>query len=478
MICTVLFQPEGISIQVPSGTTLQQAQLRAGLQPDAPCGGRGTCGKCAVVLEDGRKVLACRTIVRENMTVFSARQPHEQILLQGKFHLPLQPDGTDDYAIAFDIGTTTVVGYLLDGHSGTVLARQGIQNPQRQYGADVISRIQNARTDGAQLQRLITDALSSLTEKLAAQVHLPPDAITAAAVAGNTAMHHLLLGIDPKPLVTPPYMPNVCQAMEADFLPISGKVRILPNIAGFIGGDTVACMLASRLDQCKELTLLVDIGTNGEMVLSNGTRTIACSAAAGPAFEGARISCGMRGEEGAIDHVYLKNGEIHFHVVGNVEPRGICGSGLLDLLAVLLDSGRMDSSGRLQEGSFRLTESVTLTQKDVREAQLAKAAIRAGITMMAQQIGAAASDIQHVLLAGAFGNYMDPLCACRIGMLPPELAGRIQPIGNAAGTGACMCALSRRAYRYASTLAAGTEFLEFAGMEEFQDCFLDCLEFA
>ena len=284
-------------------------------------------------------------------------------------------------------------------------------------------------------------------------------------------MHHLLLGIDPKPLVTPPYMPRVREALAI------GCARVLPNIAGFVGGDTVGCMTATRFDQREALTLLLDIGTNGEMVLGDRHRRVACSAAAGPAFEGAKISCGMGGAPGAVEHVTLKNGQLSYSVIGGGEPKGLCGSGLLDLVAALLELGIIDGSGRMAEKTFVLCPNVTLTQKDVREVQLAKAAIRAGIELLCAHLGIKPEEIQAVLLAGAFGSFMTPAAACRIGMIPPVLLDRIQSIGNAAGEGAKLCALSGAEYAYSQSLAENTEFLELASLAQFQDCYVDALEF-
>ena len=266
-------------------------------------------------------------------------------------------------------------------------------------------------------------------------------------------------------------MPAVFEAQQR------GIARILPNIAGFVGGDTVGCMVSTRFDREEELTLLIDIGTNGEMVLGNRSRRIACSTAAGPAFEGARISCGMRGTEGAVDHVTLQDGQLHHHVIGAVPPAGLCGSGLLDLVAALLELGIISESGRMKSKAYTLCPNVTLTQKDVREVQLAKAAIRAGIELLAESMGAEVSDIRKVYLAGAFGNYMDPASACRIGMLPPVLLDRIIPIGNAAGEGAKLCALSREEFAYSQRLAKETEFLELASLPQFHSRYISALEF-
>lgn len=477
---TVTFEPNHTAVSVSHGTTLLQAQISAGLRPDAPCGGKGTCGKCKVRL-DGKELLACQTAVDRDMTVYTRETASTNILIGG-LAADVTPDGENRFALAFDIGTTTVVAYLLDGVSGKLLSSASCMNPQSQFGADVISRIQHTLNENSMaLQACIREALSQLTLEVAARANVAPDDITAASIVGNTAMHHLLLGIDPKPLVTPPYMPGVFEALELDaegILPISGKVRILPNIAGFVGGDTVGCMVSTRFDQQEDLTLLIDIGTNGEMVLGNKDRRIACSTAAGPAFEGAKISCGMRGAAGAVDHVIRKDGMISHHVIGEGRGIGLCGSGLLDLVAVLLDAEIIDPSGRMEGGNYPLDGTgVVLTQKDVREVQLAKAAIRAGIELLTQQMGVSVDDIQRVYLAGAFGNYLTPASACRIGMIPPVLVDRIVPIGNAAGEGAKLCALSREEFEYSISMAKHTEFLELASLPDFQDCYVDALEF-
>ncbi len=450
-------------------------------QPDAPCGGKGTCKKCRVKI-GGEEVLACQTAVDRDMTVVVPQGADARILTKG-LAMTVEPDGENSYAIAFDIGTTTIVAYLMDGRTGEQLANASCMNPQAQFGADVISRIQYSMDGGREeLMRCVRGALDALTRQTAEKAGIAPEEITAGAIVGNTAMHHLLLGIEPHPLVTPPYMPAVFEALEkpaAGILPIGGSVRILPNIAGFVGGDTVGCLVATRFDTLEELTLMIDIGTNGEMVLGNRAHRIACSTAAGPAFEGAKISCGMRGAAGAVDHVWLEDGRVNFHVIGEGEATGLCGSGLLDLVAVLLDTGDIEESGRMAAGSYTLEGTgVTLLQKDVREVQLAKSAIRAGIELLSEKLGREVTDIRRVDLAGAFGNYMNPASACRIGMIPPVLLERIVPIGNAAGEGSKACALSRREFDHSRELAKHTEFLELASMPQFQDRFIDSLEFS
>lgn len=471
---------ENMMLEAPAGANLLEVLRAAGFGPDAPCGGKGTCGKCKVLV-NGKEQLACKTIIEEDMEVTLPESGKAEILAKG-ITARVRADGNDRYALAFDLGTTTVVAYLMDGTSGEVRSRCSCVNPQTRYGADVISRIQYAMDGGAEeLAETVRKALAELTEQAAKMAGICPKEITVVSIVGNTAMHHLLLGIDPKPLTVPPYMPSVKDAMEmkADFLPVAEEavLRILPNIAGFVGADTVGCLVATRFDALKELTLMIDIGTNGEMVLGNRDGFLACSTAAGPAFEGAKISCGMRGAEGAVDHVKLEGNTVTYSVIGGGKAVGLCGSGLLDLVAVLLANEDIGESGRMEETYTLPGSSVSLTQKDVREVQLAKAAIRAGIELMCQKRGVKTEDIQKVYLAGAFGSFMDPASACAIGMIPPCLQDRIESIGNAAGEGAKLCAVSREEFAYSKRLAEKAEFLELASMEDFNDCYVDCLMF-
>ena len=474
--------PQNVTLVVAEGSNLLEVLRGAGLQPEAPCGGKGTCGKCKV-LWNGEEVLSCHTVIDRNGTVVLPQKEDTVILTTG-VGMQIQADGKDDYVLAFDIGTTTVVAYLLDGKTGKQLAQASCLNPQGAFGADVIARIQHVITTGnSELKDRIVVSLGDLTREAAKKAGIDPAQITLAAVVGNTAMHHLLLGIDPKPLTTPPYMPKVTEALELpakDLLPVDpkGTVRVLPNIAGFVGADTVGCMAATRFDEFEKLTLMNDIGTNGEMVLGDKNRRIACSTAAGPAFEGAKISRGMRGAAGAVDHVWLENGKLCYHVIGEGKAVGLCGSGLLDLVACLLELEEVSPSGRMDCKEYPLADTdVELTQQDVREVQLAKSAIRAGIELMCQYLHRRVEEIDTVLLAGAFGNYMDPGSACRIGMIPPCLVDKIRPIGNAAGEGAKRSALSSGEFTYAQNLAKNTEFLELASMPQFQDAFVEYLCF-
>lgn len=431
-------------------------------------------------------------------------------LLSGETLLALRADPPAPLLLAFDLGTTTLAGYLLDGVTGETLAVGSDRNPQASFGADVIARIDAARELGpAPLREALLQTLSRMTAEMAARAGRPAEEIVLTVLAGNTCMHHLALGLSPASLGLAPYLPVLREPLLLPAagwnLPVhpAGQVAMLPNLAGFVGADTAACLLAGDFVRREELTLLLDIGTNGELVLGNRERRITCSTAAGPAFEGAKIRCGMRGAEGAIDHVHLEDGRLVSHVIGEGAARGICGSGLLDAVAALLDGGVLDESGCLLEpeelSDPRLAacltevdgasavllapapepggEPVVLTQKDIRELQLAKGAIAAGIHLLAQAYGAELEDIQTVLIAGAFGNFMRPESACRIGLIPPQLLEKIRPVGNAAGEGACLAALSWAEYARCASLASGTEYLELAQHPGFSTCYMEEMAF-
>lgn len=470
--------PQKLHITVPAGSNLLDSLRNAGLIADAPCGGNGKCGKCRVII-DGEMRLACQTSVDREMTV------------------SLNPSGTatesctasitsaQNPVLAFDIGTTTVVGYLLDAATGETLACDSRLNPQCAYGADVISRIQYAVKNGYHpLTRRIRIYLDEMLWKLCSATDTKPEQISHISIVGNPAMQQLFLGISPENLVKIPFAPVLKQAetvKAAAYLPIltNADMFIVPDIAGFVGADTVACVLSTGLDRSEEMTLLVDIGTNGEMVLGNKHRMIACSTAAGPALEGANISCGMRGQTGAIDHVWLEGGTFRYSVIGGAEAEGICGSGLIDTVAAALDVGLLNSRGRIQneERTIRLTDRVYLTQEDIRQVQQAKGAVAASIRLMAQHMDISLTDIRQVLLAGAFGSYMDAESACRIGLLPAELKDRITAVGNAAGEGAKLLSLQPAVLAYTQQIADRTEYLELASLPGFQRCFAECMRF-
>lgn len=417
--------------------------------------------------------------------------------------------------LAFDIGTTTVVGYLMDLHTGRELAVVSDLNPQTRYGADVVSRIAFAshQKEGlGKLNEAIVASLNRLTGEAAGQAGIAPEEIYTVSVVGNTCMQHLFLGINPRHLALAPYVPVIKQpaVLAAQELGLhinrAGQVYVLPNIAGYVGSDTVGVLLAAELDRSEEIKLIIDIGTNGEIALGSKKRMIACSAAAGPAFEGSQVSSGMRGAAGAIDHVHFEKG-LKVSVIGETEPRGICGSGLLDAVAGLFEQGIIDYRGviqppdRLPAGAarygggilelengmraFLLVDAaktahgrpILITQKDIRELQMAKGAIAAGIGVLLERLGIGVDEIGEALLAGAFGSFLDPRSACAIGLIPQALAARVRPIGNAAGSGAKAALLSRGEYRRAGLIADSVEYVELSAYPKFNRLFTGSLYF-
>ena len=351
--------PMDIEIEAAPGETLLEVQIRAGLRPDAPCGGQGTCGKCQVDIishpEQKETVLACQYEINSDLTLWVAQKEEFHILESGiRKDIVLDPAVKEGLGAAFDIGTTSVVCYLLDLSEGRQLSRSSMLNPQSQFGADVISRCEYAIANGTEpLSRTIREAMNELIaqaceEAAAAEGRtITPQDVRLITVVGNTCMHHLFLGIDVDSLVHAPYNPSVSDPMilrASDYeltVHPDGRLLMLPNIAGFVGADTVACLVATSLAEQEDWTLLIDIGTNGEMVLGKNNDMAACSTAAGPSFEGAGISCGMRGAAGAISKVVWEKDHWECGVIGGGKARGICGSGLLDLAAGHLWSGRM-----------------------------------------------------------------------------------------------------------------------------------------
>lgn len=309
------------------------------------------------------------------------------------------------------------------------------------------------------------------------------------AVVGNPAMQQLFMGINLGNLVTMPYVPAIRSAQSIpakEYLPTckNAELLVVPDISCYVGSDTIACIVAAKLYAASRTILLIDIGTNGEMVLGNAGRMIACSTAAGPAFEGAKIKFGMRGAPGAIDHIWLADGAIRCHVIGDVPAKGICGSGLIDAVAAALDLGIINTRGRIQtvqeldsQRFIPLCDGIYLTQDDIREVQLAKSAFASGIELMAAQLGIGVSEIDEVVLAGAFGSFMNPASACRIGLLPAVLQHKITAVGNVAGTGAKLLACHMDDFLYTQELAEQIEFIELADLSAFPRIFARNISF-
>lgn len=485
MKCSVQVQKKELKAE--QGENLLEVLRKENMAPEAPCGGNGKCGKCKVTV-NGEEKLACQTIIEKDMIVQIGVESEDTNILSDGWNTQIEIDPVrEGYLLAFDIGTTTVVGYLLD-KNGKELATSSMLNPQSPYGADVISRIRLAlKGDMEALTEKIRKGLATITEDMCSRAKIVPDEIAVVSVVGNPCMQQLFLGIIPENLATVPFTPVIIKteiSKAKDILPLWNHAVLLtvPDISGYVGADTMACVLSTHLYEQDAVMLMVDIGTNGEMVLGNCERMVACSTAAGPALEGVQIHFGMRGAKGAIDHVWSEEGRICCSVIGDTEAVGICGSGLIDAVAVLLDLGKINKRGRIQDTKevdgqrvIYLTDQVYLTQNDIREVQMAKGAIAAGICLLADYLDIAVDDIEHVLLAGAFGSFMNAKSACKIGLLPKVLSDRIETVGNASGNGAKMLACNRKELEKTDQLVSQIQFLELAQHPDFQKTFAKCM---
>lgn len=419
------------------------------------------------------------------------------------------------YGLAVDIGTTTVVAALVNLNTGAVEAVRSELNRQASFGADVISRVSHTMMEPGGLEELqarVLETLNDLVELLLTQTGLSRENIYESIVVGNATMLHLLLGIDPEPISVAPFIPAVSspttfRAAEIGLrLHPEARVSTLPHLGAYVGADIVAGILATDLTRNKDgrLRLLIDVGTNGEIVLGSINGTLATAAPAGPAFEGAQIRCGMRASEGAIEGVTITPaGDVILQVIGGAErPAGIAGSGLVDAVAEMYRAGIVDASGRMirpedAEGKLPLplverlvtvdgvrafllsdaADNIVLTQQDIRALQFAKGSIAAGVAVLMQQMGVTASDLHEVLLAGSFGSYINPASARTIGLVPPVPVERVAAVGNSAGEGAKIALLSFREREAANRIPEFIEYVELSGRTEFNDIFTEVLAF-
>lgn len=507
-----------------AGETVHELLTESGVFIDAPCGGHGKCGKCLVfaagelspesdaemrLLAGRRGRLACMTKILGDceITVPGGDETMAVSVDGASIDFPFMPWGrVPGFGAAIDIGTTTVVCYLYDLMTGARLGTAGGLNLQRSFGADVISRISHCIKEPngrEELTGLILDQLKSMLKALAEKAGGKSTDITALAVAGNTTMCHLFAALSPKKLAAIPFTPE--SLFGESFIPdlsselsISpdSEVFILPAVSGFVGGDITGAALAAGLDRGQETALLIDIGTNGEMVLASENRLLCCATAAGPAFEGADICCGMGGANGAIGKVWLSDGGISFDVIGNTAPKGICGSGLVDALALMLDIGAVDETGRLLpqdeaceaaipylfetsggETAFRITDNVHITGKDIRKLQLAKAAVAAGVRTLLDEAGLSFEQVERMYIAGGFGNHIDAVAAGKIGLYPKELTDKCVSIGNAAGMGAAAVLCSATARRAITALRDRMKYVELSTDPRFMNHYVEQMMF-
>jgi uncharacterized 2Fe-2S/4Fe-4S cluster protein (DUF4445 family) len=430
--------------------------------------------------------------------------------------IDIEPGDTSErlYGIAFDVGTTSVVGSLIDLRTGEQLASVGAVNPQAVFGGDLMSRIAYAQFDERKLQTLrgrILNQLNEFIETATAQANVLPEHIYKIVIVGNTCMHHICLGIDTSYVGLAPYAPVVRDpvVVPAADLPLkrapNARVCFLPIVAGFVGADTIAGIIATRIYESDAIRLLVDIGTNGEVVLGSKDRLLVCSAPAGPTFEGGQIKQGMRGAVGAIEKIEIGD-DVQCQVIGAVPAIGICGSGLIDAAAKMLRANVIDPAGRLwREGAGTLSpnlrtrivkqensrafvlvkaaesgrgEDVFLTQNDIRQLQLAKAAIYGGVMMLQKVLDAPDERIAEVMLSGGFGNYVNIESAVAIRLLPPVDLGKVNYVGNAALLGAQLALISETERLGAFDVVRRIEHVALATRLEFQDIFVDACQFS
>ncbi|MCC6485033.1 MAG: DUF4445 domain-containing protein [Armatimonadetes bacterium] len=494
----IRLQPIGVEIEAEHGAPLRDFLFEQGVE--FPCGGQARCRGCRVLVHEGNVTatpaqcaklseaeieagwrLSCQCNVEDDL-VIELRQWDAAILANDTAFTFTPQDGL---GVAVDIGTTTMVAQLLDMSTGHVLGVRTALNSQARFGADIMSRVHYSVAGGGQ-EQLTTSVrvqISGLIQGLLTKAEVEDTDLRRVVLVGNSVMHHLFCGIDLEPLSHVPFEP-----VDDGLQTFSGrdlgwkiaqdtKVEFLPCLGGFVGSDILAGILATGVADSSKLVGLVDIGTNGEIVFGTRDRLICASAAAGPAFEGALISVGMRAASGAIWRVSSNGHGMQCEVLGDEEARGICGSGLVDAVAVGLDVGRVLPSGRLADGSstLGLTEHVALTQTDIRQLQLAKGAIAAGIRIVLKDLGADLSDVEQIFLAGAFGNYVSHQSARRIGLVnfPDE---KIEASGNTALLGAKLALFNQGDNSYSEILNK-IEHITLSSDMEFQEIYVDEMSF-
>lgn len=484
-----------------AGQTLLEILREAGYEVSAPCGGNGTCGKCTVYIA-GEAHLACQTEAGDGMVVELPHTAELEVAL-GSDAVFACDSGLSGYGVAVDIGTTTVACHLVNLENGKTMAVAGEGNAQRSYGADVISRIQ-ASVEGRleEMAEVIRKQLGELIEGLCREAQVSSAEVRFMTVAANTTMCHILAGLKPDTIGVAPFTPL---SLFGDYydaqswgLPFEGQVYLAPAVSGYVGGDITADLLAVDMDKASKPVLLIDVGTNGEMALGCGDKFVCCSTAAGPAFEGAQIRFGMTAAEGAVSSVEYHDGALECKVIGGVEAKGICGSGLIDAIAVMLEVGALDETGRVldidedddipaealpfltlldDEPAFRLTEQVCVTQSDVRKVQLGKGAIAAGIQVLLDTSDVDYDDIGALLLAGGFGSFIRPASAARIGLIPAELLDLTKAVGNTAAVGAKMALVSAEARERLQKLQKAMDYQELSGLAAFNTAYMEKMMF-
>lgn len=490
------------SVEAQEGQTVLEVLQLQGINFQAPCGGAGKCGKCRVLVRDEEGLnhkLACLTKVVPDMQVVIEKERVMKVQESGTaVEFPITPRDEGDYGIAIDVGTTTVVCHLHDLATGKRLATASCANPQIVFGADCISRI-SASIDGKldAMRAVLTTELNRLVDDDCRAAGITRDQIRDVTLVGNTVMQHIAAGLPPDKMGGLPFEPESLfgsYEMLDESLP---KAYFAPCLAAYVGGDITAGMLSSGFDTGDVPRLFIDIGTNGEMSLGHAGRIVSCATAAGPCFEGANILFGMPAAPGAISKIAFEDGQLVLGVIGDVDPIGVCGTGLIDALAIFLEMELVDETGRIVDDDeceeeyvrflgedekgpvLYLTDdhTVYLTQMDVRNLQLAKAAICAGALTLCDEFGIEAKNLGGLLVAGGFGSYIDMHSAARIGLYPPELEGVAQSVGNAAGEGASAALISMPAREQLEAMSSMCEYVELSTSGAFNEHYVDCMGF-
>ncbi len=537
-LVSVELGPIGRRAELPAGGTILAAAHSVGVELASACGGQGTCGHCRVRVVQGAVSapseqeraqlseaelsgdvrLACQTAVASDVRIdipTESLTTAQRLQLEGPARVALHRPADEIIAVAatdrpllglaVDLGTTKLAAYLVDLETGETLARTGAMNPQIAHGEDVVNRIAYANAGPAArqtLQALVVEAINRLTDELCVETDRRPEEIVDCVVVGNTAMHHLFAGLPVRQLGQAPYVAACSGALEIRAAEVGMRLArgatlyIPPLIAGYVGADHVAMLLATGTAQATGTVLALDIGTNTEISLACGGRLWSCSTASGPAFEGAHISSGMRAAPGAIERVHYHDGRFLVQTVDDRPPVGLCGSGILDAVAQGLEAGIIDGHGAMlrshplvQRGNGRAVcllvpaaetghhRDIVFTREDVGEIQLAKGAIKAGTDLLLAAAGIEVSDLEEVIVAGAFGTYLDVRSAIRVGLLPAVPEARCRQVGNAAGAGARRLLLSRRARDAAAEVALRVEYLELTTHPAFADHFAEAVSF-
>ncbi len=476
-----------VTIFSKQGNTLLKELQENGFDLYSPCGGNGTCGKCKVFVKGEGDVTSCIYQVTGDIEIVLPEKREAKILVEQHEHTTSVSFNPGDsvglsyfpHGVAIDIGTTTLVCYLVNLITGAIIETRAVVNPQTKYGADVISRINYAATTSGGLEALQKEILNAINLQLDHFIEIAEitgNELVKISIAGNTTMLHLLLGVDPLPIALAPFTPAFVdqQILKGSELNLhchpEAEIKILPSIAAYVGADIVAGIASVKPSSQFQKYLFMDIGTNGELALVTPETIWCCATAAGPAFEGANISCGMSAVEGAIS-VYGADG---FSVIGNAIPAGLCGSGLIDVVAYLVENKLVQSDGLLSEDFVIVPENqlsgakrIALTQQDIREVQLAKSAIMAGVKVLLKKASLSFDDLDALFLAGGFGNYVDVSSCMRIGMLPKEMETKTISLGNTSGTGALLALKSLQFDKIIQDIRDRSCYVELSEDEDF-----------